>query len=107
MVRHRLVEVVEGVGHVLHLAVVVVHVEVALDECPKHSVELESADLAVAKELLLNGKPSLMSGAIALTDDVLELDGEYAEDLGEDNAVHPLPVGQSRGSDVVIEGVAL
>jgi hypothetical protein len=97
----------EVVGHVLHLVVVVFHVEVALDEGPERTVELESAGLAVVEEPLLNGKPNLTSGATALTDDVLELDGERAEDPGVDDVVHPLLVGESGGNDMVVEGVAL
>jgi hypothetical protein len=63
------------------------------------------------EELLLSGKSSLMRGATTLTDDVLELNCEHAKDLGEEDVVHPLPVGKSGGSSVrggmVVEGVAL
>jgi hypothetical protein len=86
---------VEGVGHALHLAVVVVHVEVALDEGPKRNVEVESAGLAIADELLLDGKPSLMNGVAELMDDVLELDGERAEEPGENDVVHPSSLGRA------------
>jgi hypothetical protein len=94
-----------------NLTPIVVHIEVTLDKGPEHGIELESKGLAVAEELLLNVKPSLMRGATALTDDVLQLNCEHAKDTGEDDIVHPLPMGKSGGSsvrdDMVVTGVAL
>jgi len=92
-IRDRLAEVTEGVRHALHLAAVLGDGKVALDEDSESGVEVESTSLAVAEELVLNGKPGLASGATALADDVLQLDGDGAEDPGEDNTVHPAPRG--------------
>jgi hypothetical protein len=68
------------------------------------------AGLTIAKALLLDSKPSLSSSVTELIDDVLEVDGEGAEEPQEDDVVHPPTAGKSRGSDVesvvVIEGVA-
>jgi hypothetical protein len=69
----------EGVGHALHLTVVIVHVEVALDKGPERSVEVESTGLVVIEEHL-NGKSGLPSDASALADDVLEVNGERAKE---------------------------
>jgi hypothetical protein len=71
---------------------------------------VESIVLAV-DEFFLNGKPNLTSGATALVDDVLKLDGECVKEPGEHDIVHLPPVGKSGGSDVggdmVIESVVL
>src|SRR6266540_7374738 len=105
-IRDRLAEVTEGVRHALHLAAVLGDGKVTLDEDSESGVEVESTSLAVAKELVLNGKPGLASGATALADDVLQLDGDGSEDLGEDNTVHPVPRGHRQvpdvGEDVVV-----
>jgi hypothetical protein len=37
----------EGISHALHLSIVVVHIEVALDEDPEHGIEVEGVGLMV------------------------------------------------------------
>jgi hypothetical protein len=72
---------------------------------------VESTDLAVPEEQVFDGNPSLTECAIVLTNNVLELDGEHVEELGDNDVVHLPPAGESRGSgvggDIVIEGVSL
>jgi hypothetical protein len=68
--------------------------------------------LVVTKEPLLDGNPSLMSCAAALTNDILELNSEHAEEPEEDDVVHLLQAGERGGnddvgSDVVVEGISL
>jgi hypothetical protein len=70
----------EGVGHTLHLTVVVVHVEVALNEGPERGVEVQCAGLVVVEKLLLNGKSGLPSDASSIVNDVLEVNGERAKE---------------------------
>jgi hypothetical protein len=60
-----LTEVAEDVSHPFHPAAVVVDTQIALYEEPKLSVEVEGVRLAVAEELLLEGNPKLLSGAVA------------------------------------------
>jgi hypothetical protein len=102
MIGHRLVEVTEGIDHVLHLPVVVV--QVILDESLERGVKVEGTCLMIAEEPLLDGNPSLRGRAVALTDDVLYLDDDCADELGEDNPDHPLP-GKGGGSDVCCDVV--
>jgi hypothetical protein len=52
-VRDRAVKIAEGVRHSLHLAAVLSHREITLDEVAKHGVEVKGACLAVADELVL------------------------------------------------------
>jgi hypothetical protein len=51
-------EVGLGVGHTLHLAIVVAHREVALDEVAKCGVEVKHARLAIVDELVLDQVPA-------------------------------------------------
>jgi hypothetical protein len=95
-IRHRLVEVTEGIGLALHLPTVVVDVQVTLDEVSTHDVEVESTGLTVYEELLLDGNPRLTGCATMLMDDVLELDGERVEEPGEDDTIHPAPIWEER-----------
>jgi hypothetical protein len=76
MVLHVLVEVV---SHSLHPAAVVVDAQIALYEEPKLSVEVEGVCFAVAEELLLEGNPKLLSGAVAGASGLLEVDGDGVE----------------------------
>jgi hypothetical protein len=65
----------------------------------------------MAKELFLDGKPSLTSRATTLMDDFLDLNSERDEEPGEDDVVHLSPTWKSGGNnvegDVVVEGVVL
>jgi hypothetical protein len=65
MVLHVLAEVTEVISHPLHPAAVVIDAQIALYEEPKLCVEEEGARLAIAEELLLEGNPKLLSGAVA------------------------------------------
>jgi hypothetical protein len=75
-VLHMLAEVV---NHPLHPAAVVIDTQIALYEEPKLGVEVEGVHLVVAEELLLVGKPKLLSGAVAGAGGLLEVDGEGAK----------------------------
>jgi hypothetical protein len=105
-VLHVLVEVA---SHPLYPTAIVVDTQIALYEESKLCVEVEGACLAVAEELLLEGNPKLLSGAVAGASGLLEVDGDGAEQPRHDHNVHPVPVGvvegRSVGGDVVVEGV--
>jgi hypothetical protein len=110
-VLHMLAEVAEVVSHPLHLATVVVDAQVALHEEPKLCIEVEGTRLTVAKELLLEDNPKLMSGAVTSTGGLLEDDSDGTEQPRQDHVVQSAPVevveGRGIGGDVVIECVAL
>jgi hypothetical protein len=88
---------------------VVVDADVILDEDSELSVEVEGTGFVIAKELLLDGKPDLLSGVVALTNDVLEVDGDGIEEPRENDVVHPSQAGKGECSDVegdmVVESV--
>jgi hypothetical protein len=109
-VLHMLAEVAEVVSHPLHLATVV-DAQVALHEEPKLCIEVEGTRLTVAKELLLEDNPKLMSGAVTGTGGLLEDVSDGTEQPRQDHAVQSAPVevveGRGIGGDVVIECVAL
>jgi hypothetical protein len=67
---------------------IVVDGEVTLDEALELDVKVEDTGLVVANELLLNGKLNLLSGAIILAYDVLEVDGDGAKQAQEDDVDH-------------------
>jgi hypothetical protein len=110
MIRHWLVKVAKSVGHALHLTIVIVDAEVALDEYLDLSVEVEGTSFAIAGELTLDGKPDLSNGVAVLVDDVLEVDSYGIEEPRENDVVHPSQAGKGRGSDVrgdvVVERIA-
>jgi hypothetical protein len=54
-------------------------------------VEVECPSLPVPEELLLEGEPSLVSGALLVVNDVLELDGDGVVEPREDHTVHLVP----------------
>jgi hypothetical protein len=60
---------------------------------------------------VLNRAPDLVRGDILLLGDVLELTGDHADDLGEDDSLHVVPGrvidGRSIGEDVVGKFVVL
>jgi hypothetical protein len=64
-----------------------------------------------ARNEVLNGESGLMSDTAMLTDDVLELDDEHVEELGEDDTIHLSQARKSRGNsvrgDMFVERVAL
>lgn len=57
------------------------------------------------------GQPMLGERCSPLADNILELNGEGAEDPQEHHVVHPVPgqeqVGNGVGEDVVVEGITL
>jgi hypothetical protein len=78
MIHHRLVEVAEGVSHVLHLAVV--SLTLRLPQMKIQNWASRSREqVLVAEELFLDGKPDLPSDVASLVNDVLEVDGNGAE----------------------------
>jgi hypothetical protein len=70
------VEVTEVIVHGLHPTTIVVDGEVPLNKVVELRVEVQGAGLAIAEELVLNGKPDLTSGAATLADGCLEVDGK-------------------------------
>lgn len=74
-----------------------------MDDSVEFGVEDDSASLLVPKELAFNSKPSVVSGDAAVPlapDDVLEVAGESSIEPGEDDIVHPRPVGRVQGRKV-------
>jgi hypothetical protein len=65
------VEVREGVGEALHLPIVVVDAEVALNEAPKGGIDVEGAGFAVAEEVVLQFQPDVVSRVTAMPGYVL------------------------------------
>lgn len=78
---------------------------------PKGNVEVESASLAIAKGLLLDGNPGLTGNASTLANNILQLNFDGLKDPEEDHSIHPLPGGDSEGrrvgEDMVVQGIAL
>jgi hypothetical protein len=65
--------------------------------------------LVVILEVGLNNEPCLPSGLQWLMDNLVELDGEGAQDPGQHDVVQPSPIGghvNDVGEDVVVEGIA-
>jgi hypothetical protein len=87
-VRHRLVEITEGVHQALHLAAVLPHVEISLGELVELGVEVKSASVPVPEELFFEGEPRLTGRVCLVADDVLELDADSSVDPGEHHGVH-------------------
>jgi hypothetical protein len=56
-------------------------------------IKVEGTCLSVVEELFLDGKPDLLSGVASLTNGVLEVDGNGAEQPPEDDDVRPLSAG--------------
>jgi hypothetical protein len=110
-VRDGAAEVVQGVGHALHLVTVVAHREHTLDKVAEHGIEVKRVCFAVVDELVLDCAPDLVHGDAMLLGDVLKLTGDRAKDPGEDDSLHVIPGrdidGRSVGEDVVGEFIAL
>jgi hypothetical protein len=64
-------------------------------------VEVERASFPVPEELLLECDPRLVSRALLVADDVLELDGDGAVEPREDHAIHMVPRWGHQGDGVV------
>jgi len=97
----------EVVGHLLEVATVLGDGEVALDEVAEPRLKLDGAYLPVPKELGLNSELGVSGSASLGGDDLGEVVGEGAEDLGLDDAIHPIPIlGGNRGAevDMILEG---
>jgi hypothetical protein len=110
-VSYRAVKIAKGVRHILHLAAVLSHREITLDEVAKHGIKVKGECLAIADELVFKRQPGLTRRDATFPGDVLKVDVEGAEDLGDDDAVHLLRgriVGRrSVEEDVGVEFVAL
>jgi hypothetical protein len=106
-----LTEISKNVGHPLHLAAVVVHGEIALNEDAELGVEVKSSRLAVAEEPILDGEPRGARRVVVFAHAVHEVTGDRAEDPRQHDDVHAAPGGMSKvlrvGEDVAGEGVAL
>jgi hypothetical protein len=104
-------EVGQGVGHALHLATVVTHREVTLDEIAEHGIEVKRVHFVVADELVLYHALALARSDAVLLGDVLKLTSDRAEDPRLDDNLHAIPGrvidGRSVGEDVVDEFVVL
>jgi hypothetical protein len=111
VVRDGATEVSPGVVRALHLATVVAHREVALDEVAECGVEVKHVCFIVADELVLDRAADLARNDAMLVGDVLKLAGDRVEDSGEDDGLHAIPgkVVDKRSvrEDVVGEFVAL
>jgi hypothetical protein len=95
------------VGHLLEAAAVLGDGEVALDEVAEPRLKLDGVYLPIPKELGLDGEPGVPGSAALGGDDLGEVVGERADDLGLDDAIHPIPIqGGDRGVkvDMVLEG---
>jgi hypothetical protein len=93
------------IGHALHLATVVAGAEVALLEDAEPRVELQNTGLTVAEELGLEREPRLASGLRQFPNDLVEFEGEGAEDLCHYDVVQPSPINGRIGDvkgDVVV-----
>jgi hypothetical protein len=101
----------QGVGHALHLATIVAHWEVALDEVAERGIEVKRTHFAAADELVLDRAPDLARGNAVLLGDVLKLADDRAEDPREDGGLYAAPgrVIDRRGirEDVVGKFIAL
>jgi hypothetical protein len=103
-------EVAKGVCHALHPTTELANGEVTLDEGAETRVETQSPGLGVAQELSLKGKPR--SACVrGVADEVVEVQGDRPQDLGEDNAVETdlgrcLNGDRGVNKDVVVKGVA-
>jgi hypothetical protein len=64
-------ETVKGVNHAHHLATLVTHREVTLDEVAEHGIKVKHTHLAIADELVLEHEPDLAHANTALLGDVL------------------------------------
>jgi hypothetical protein len=103
VVRHRLVEIAEGVRQALHLAAVLPHGEFPLGELVELGIDVKSSSVPIPEELFLEGEPRL-------TARVHLVDGESSVEPGEHHSVHQGPGRGRRGGDVVkdvvVQGVA-
>jgi hypothetical protein len=84
-------EVGEGVSEALHLLIVVVDAEIALNEALEGGVDVEGACFTGSVEVLLQGQPGITSRVVALSGDVLQVGGDGALDPWLDDVVHPVP----------------
>lgn len=75
--------------------------QVALDKGAELGVEEEGAGLAVAEELVLDGKPDRAGGGAGRHHRVGEVVGEGVVDPRPDDAVHPRPIWMTREGTVV------
>jgi hypothetical protein len=90
-IRDGAAEVGQGVGHALHLATVVAHRGIALNEVAERGVEVKRTCFTVADELVLDCVPEFPRSDVVLLADVLKLVGDCAEDPGEDDGLHAIP----------------
>jgi hypothetical protein len=83
---HGPAQVAEGVGHGLHLPAELADGKVPLDEDAEARVEPQSPGLGIAQKLALKRQPGLAS-VRRVADEVMEVEGDRPDDLGEDDAV--------------------
>jgi hypothetical protein len=71
-------EVGEVVGETLHLSIVVIDAEVALNKALEGGVDVEGAGFMVAEEVVLQCQPGITSHGATLPGDVLWVRGDGA-----------------------------
>jgi hypothetical protein len=84
-------EVRKGVHEALHLSIVAVDAEVALNKALEGGIDVEGAGFMVAEEVVLQGQPGIMSRVVALLGDVLQVGGDGVIDPRLDDVVHSVP----------------
>jgi hypothetical protein len=103
-------DLTKGLGHPLHLAMIVTDGEIALHENTKLGVEAKCASFAIAEELLLDGQPGAARSATKGASRLHQLGGECAQHSIQHDGIHA-PLGCRGGADVkevmVGEGVPL
>jgi hypothetical protein len=90
-------------------AIVVADAEVTLLEDVEPGVKLQNTGLVVAEELGLEHEPRLVSGLRRFLNDLIEFEGEGAEDPCHHNVVQPSVIDRQIGDvgeDVVVQGVS-
>jgi hypothetical protein len=80
------------VSQALHSAIVVTHAEVALLEDTKPGAEMQNMLLTVAEELSLYRKPRLTCSLRRFLKDLMEFEGEGAEDPCHHDAIQCNPI---------------
>jgi hypothetical protein len=109
-VLHEPAKVAEGVRHGLHLAVELANNKVTLHEGAEARIEPQSPSFSIVQKIALERQPGLASVS-SVVDEVVEVEGDHPNDLGEHDAVKAQPRGCldcDRGVDeeVVVEGIA-
>jgi hypothetical protein len=87
---HEPAQVAEGVSHGLHLPAELADGQVPLDKGVEARVEAQSPSLGIAQKLALKRQLGLAS-IRRVANEVMEVEGDRPNDLGEDDAVKTQP----------------